>query len=512
MSNASNDLLVEPTKIIAKLKSYRWAIFSVAILGAVAGFGAVKFQVGWSPTYTSSTDIRILPSRAELIFARESLGGSSTAQTTALIRTFKGVIRSDEVMRSALANMPNAPLTYHADGGAGCSGIGGVICTILGTGANANALAAENSLDFYREAIAINDVEGSFIMRLSVTLPDRQASADFANGLIKAYNASVLESDDSVSAMIGNDFVTRLSELESQYEGLLKEEISLRETIGALSLEADVTRLQNLLQTQSAALNQDEIELVALERRLSALKVARAPQQVAEASPAAESAIGGAPSGLAAPVRPTPSPLSLGAIRLPTQPELIQVDIDALEVQIETRQRIIMDLRSEIEGATRKQITLRPVVTEQAAVLDSISDIKSRLYAPSTTNVSNAATAAVLRSAGAPLSADPPSAIQAGLVGGVGSMILASLLLALGTLLSGSSAAPAPAPAQAPRWTGRRDENRTGRDSLAADAPQAKAPLSLEEDDRIATAIQAAAKAARQRSTGGKGSSDNGLS
>ncbi len=512
LADANNDrLLVDPTRIIEKLSAYRWLTIVVALLGGIAGYTAVKYEVGARPTFTSSTDIRILPSRAELVFARESLGGNSTAQTTALVRTFKELIRSDNVIRSALDELPGAPINLHHNTRTGCSTsdlING-ICAAIGQTTTADlSVAPTDSLGFYRDAIAIDDIEGSFIMRLTVSLPDSQTSAEFANALIEAYNREVVAFDDTASARIGDAYHERLTELEADYAALLDKEIAFRESIGALSLEGDIARLQNTLQTQTAALNADQIDLVALERRLEGLKVARAKQQVAEAPSAGPSAPGTAAS-LAQPIAPVVAPLTLGSVRLPTQPELIQADIDALDVQIAERQRIIETLRGEIEEATRKQIMLRPIVTEQATILNSIGSIKATLFAPSTTNVASAATAVVLREAGAPDAADPPSAIQAGLVGGAGGLILMSLILALIALVTAPrqalavvSATPAPDPQPEPAPA---PAVEPAPEPVASVAPEAEPDAK----NKSASAVQSAAKAARKRSTKSRGGSSS---
>jgi len=432
LSDAGEDQrLIDPSNAGRALSRGRWLILAAAVIGALLGYHFVKYEVGSSATYSSSTDFRVIPVRAELEFARDALGGSSAEQTRALIRTVKELITSDDVLNAALADLPEAPTRQDVGLREGCSTSDLIndICaavTIAGPGAGGSGIG----LDVYRNAIAIDQIDGSFVLRLTVSLPNRDLAADLANGLIDAYNEAVESLDGATYARISDAYEQQLADLKAQYSMQLDRELELRREIGAFALEADVDRLQNQLEAQSAALNEDEIALTATRESLAALEQATASGQPAATGPAAP---GGAEDDLRTPV-------SLGAVRLPTQREVLSAEIEQLTAQIEERRQLLETLESTMSETARKQILLRPTIAEQATIRDSIDELtKARLDA-SRINMANGARAVILRQSLVATRVDPPTPVQAALIGGAGGVILVASLLLLTSVVSNAPA------------------------------------------------------------------------
>ncbi|MEL6168258.1 MAG: hypothetical protein AAFR35_06180 [Pseudomonadota bacterium] len=419
--NPDHRYVFDHTHFQSVLGKSLWLLVTALVLGALAGFVAVRSEVGSPATYSSSTDFRILPARAELIFARDTLGGSTAEQNRALVRTVKEQFRSDAVLTAAAETLLEAsPDALTVRSGCSTMALINTICGTLGVGGDPTEASGSVPLSVLRNAISLDQIDGSFIMRLTVALPDPVSASVFANALIDAYNAQTLATDVAASERIDLVYRARIDELQAAYNDLLDQEIALREELDAVTLESDLLRFQEAAEAQSAGLLADQLELVALQKRLAALNAA-----------------GAAGSGPEAPVAESPlfrAPVTLGSPRLPTQPEVLAADIEALEAQIDQRRGILDGLRSEISDAARKEIRLRPVQSAQASILDNIDDLNTSLLGLSTYNPTGASRAQVLRAGGVPTASDPPTALQGAVIGA------AALTLLVGFLVAGRAA------------------------------------------------------------------------
>ena len=431
----------QPKGLVAKLKRYWWLLALATVTAAALAFVSVRYEVGSPRTYTSSVDVRILPSRAELIFARETLGGTSTSQTTALMRTFIEVIRSDKVVEAAALRMSPTDRAAVEEARPGCSTSETInrlcdrLSVLRGAENGGEAVGASSAtgvnLGRYRDAISVSNIEGSFIMRISVSLPSPQAAAELANALVDAYNARVEEADRRALGQIQSDLEARLADLQAALSELRDEEIALRESIGALSLEAEFGRLESALQEQHATLTADRLRAHSLASAIDALAVL-------ESSPAGGPAQGVPAQPPAGEPQSSDVPLATPSVQT-TRLQELRAELASLEVQVAERSRIIEQLENEIAEAARKQIALRSVMSRQTELQNTAPNILDALYSVETSYRESGAPAVTLRGATTPLVADGPTALTSALLFGAVSFVLMASLLAIPSALAFAS-------------------------------------------------------------------------
>lgn len=260
MSSQDEVLLLEPRDIVPRLKRWRWWIAVLACSAAVAVFVVAKIGGLPSPSYTSSTEIKIIPTGAELSYARSALGGSRDSQSTALVRTFIETMKSDAVVNSAIAQLP----TGDDDG----SSVGqpNPYGQKLKSLINSTKQAIEylnygdvieetpDPTKVYRDAITIQSITGSFVIRLNVTLDDPETSVALAVSLVSALQTVVAEKNARAKEQIRDNYTQRIESLEDDLNVLIAEELHIREEIGALDLEARLQLLTDTLTEQTSKL------------------------------------------------------------------------------------------------------------------------------------------------------------------------------------------------------------------------------------------------------------------
>jgi len=253
-------LLLDPQDIGARLKRWRWRIVVLAGAAAVAVFVAARFGGFPSPTYTSSAEIKIIPTGAELSYARSALGGSRDSQSIALVRTFIETMKSDAVVNRAISQLSASDSSGPSAGPPNPyvqklkSLINRTKQAIEYLNYGDVAAAAPDPTAVYRDAITIQSIAGSFVIRLNVTLDDPNTSVALAKSLVNALRSVLAEQNAAAKDQIRDRYAQRIQTLELDLEALIGEELRIREDIGALDLEAQLELLTGTLTEQVSML------------------------------------------------------------------------------------------------------------------------------------------------------------------------------------------------------------------------------------------------------------------
>lgn len=253
-------MLLDPRDIGARLKRWRWRIVVLACAAAVAVFVAARFGGFPSQTYTSSAEIKIIPTGAELSYARSALGGSRDSQSIALVRTFIETMKSDAVVNRAISQLPND------EGGGSSAGQPNPYVQKLKSLIKRTKQAIEylnygdivegapDPTTVYRDAITIQSITGSFVIRLNVTLDNPETSVALANSLVNALQDVLIEQNATAKDQIRDRYAQRIQSLELDLEALINQELHIREEIGALDLDAQLELLTETLTEQTSML------------------------------------------------------------------------------------------------------------------------------------------------------------------------------------------------------------------------------------------------------------------
>ena len=217
-------------------------------------------EIQESPEFTAAVDIQILPGDLQLDFARKTLGGTREAQIASIVRSFSEELLSDKVLSRSLdrifGDISKAP---QADAAGDIKSEISAFLHWLNYGTRSNELS--DPLEFYRKAIRISSVDGSFVMRVSVTLSDPERAADLANAIVAAYAEIEQEKVDDTRTALMSTYSVKIAEAEAELRMLIDHEVrlndqlntdpSIRRLVGESSLDASA-QLRANLQRQEA--------------------------------------------------------------------------------------------------------------------------------------------------------------------------------------------------------------------------------------------------------------------
>lgn len=269
MSEASEikESTEDPTPVFSADEFYalfrqaRLFILTLCAVVGVAVFITSRQEVIFSHSFTSTTDIQILPGELQLDFARRALGGAREAQVTAVSRTVSEALRSDEVLsRAVRATSEFAPAGSEVTSAVGRSGIFGRLLAWINYGGMPAGPASE--LERYREAIEVDVIDGTFVLRVSVTTPDPQYSAELANMIVSVSASNEREQFERLKADVRENYERSLIETEATLRDLASRQVELENANVAGAPQADLaaeihsnTRSQEAIVQAIATLN-----------------------------------------------------------------------------------------------------------------------------------------------------------------------------------------------------------------------------------------------------------------
>ena len=229
----------------------KWSYLVVAMAFSVAFMAYIssRYLDIPKPSYTSFIDIRIIPTGAELSYARSAIGGSRDAQSSALVQTFAETLKSDRVITSAL-DQARGVIGDAADGDATLKEVGAVarfreylsrIVDRMNYGRDIPGSSDE--LLRIRRSIVVENIKGSFVVRISVRMKVPERAAYFASALVEGYIAILNEENIEAQDRIRTSYRARLETMDTELSQIIEEELKLREKLGAVDLEARILSL-----------------------------------------------------------------------------------------------------------------------------------------------------------------------------------------------------------------------------------------------------------------------------
>lgn len=288
-AEAAVDVPIFSTREFVSLmgRSRLWILLLCLATGLIV-FIASREAMQVSPGYTSSVEIEILPGELELSFARSALGGSRDAQVASVVRSISEELKSDAVLAAAVADVFGAEGDPEASGSAGD---GKMARWLNWLNYGSTSLPARDPLDSYREALDISWIDGSFVLRISATLPDPERAAQFANAVFAAYDDRQRSDLNKIAATMRSAYVGKIDEAEAALQTLVEREHDLSVAPSGLALPPEgmapavSTELvlnrqkQDVLVREIAAMRSElaarEIEIAALGPQASVLREAK---------------------------------------------------------------------------------------------------------------------------------------------------------------------------------------------------------------------------------------------
>ena len=219
------------------------------LIATGAAFLAGVARLGAAPKYTAAASIAVLPTTAEFEFGREAGAGPRSA-SLGLTATFMEYLKSRPVVEAALDRIAagRKPAREPAPGflaslARSLLGSAGRLYRWLDSGGYVEKSEKDKSVERLSEAIRLETVPSSFILRLSVSLGDPTAAAAAANALAEAYVQRVSEQFARSAGQIGGFLQHQIELRESELKALNAREEQLRKGLGTASLETERVRL-----------------------------------------------------------------------------------------------------------------------------------------------------------------------------------------------------------------------------------------------------------------------------
>lgn len=225
---------------------FRQARMFIFIACAVVGAGVFyleRAEILSSPTFTSATEVSILPGESQIDYTRRALAGARDGQISAISRTVSETLKSDDVIEEAVSRVSQttdaevlAKMTPSVGGGS-------PVDRLL-TWINYGILpeASDDPLARYRSAVDVVIIDGAFILRVSASTPDPELSADLANALVEVYNENDTAAFDEAKIDQLAGVSAQLESARAELLNLSKEEFELEAQAEGASGE-EATRL-----------------------------------------------------------------------------------------------------------------------------------------------------------------------------------------------------------------------------------------------------------------------------
>ncbi len=267
-------------------------VFASTILAALGSFALLSV----APKYTAAASVAVLPTEAEYSFGRDnSAGPRSTAR--GLTATYIEYLKSRPVVEGAIDKIGPKMLAGGTATGRGWIGnsAAGLVDWLqrtyrrLDSGRYVTPDARESALSKLMDAITLETVADSYVLRVEVTLSSPEAAAASANALAEAYVQRVSEQLATSVGLIGGFLQQQIVVREAELKALTARQDQLRTGVGTTSLEAEQSRLLTTRETERQKLVDAQAEIQAAEAELAVLSsenIVQSGRGVAELSAA----------------------------------------------------------------------------------------------------------------------------------------------------------------------------------------------------------------------------------
>jgi len=263
-----------------QLTRYYWRLIAL-IVGGV--FGAT-FVISTAllfvlPIYKASSTVTVLPTEAELAYTEELLRGSSMDPTNIMIQTHLEYMLSRPVAERALEKLlaaapeaPPPPTGWRATLRQGFNTLRRnlrYVYNIVNSGKHVPLTAYEEMLEELGEMIALELMEGSFILEISAFTARPELAPLVANILAEAYVDRARETVAAKANVLADYIGTEIERRRQQVEEVRAREREIRQKLGIIDIAEERQALLAERGVDRQALASDRAALAASEAELN---------------------------------------------------------------------------------------------------------------------------------------------------------------------------------------------------------------------------------------------------
>ncbi|TKD51030.1 hypothetical protein [Sphingomonas baiyangensis] len=417
----------------------RWRIVvGLVLAGAALAWSVSVFYLAERPTFEAAARLNVVPTPEELGYASRFVRGSTFDGGSVLLGTYAEFARTRPVVEpivDAYVEMHaraagQTPPEWLAANTGPPQFTPGRILALLNYGAAPVKPLREDIIDTLLESTTIENVDGTYLVRLAVEWEDPQSAAWFANALSDAIIARAERLSRSRGQTIAGTLETRLEQKRGELAATLQLARRLKANVGVVDIDRQKQSLiearlleQALLTTDRANLDSARSQVAAL-RRQAGGRLGGA-QQVLEQTLAVE------------------APRAAG-----------------LEQSVAARSERVAQIGAQIDTLSRAEDRIKLAEERAQALQAEVAALTERVSYSQTENLANAPGIDLIERAVPPLTRSSPKIFVNTVLGAIaGAALAACALLLLG-----------PGTAKPLVWRRRRE------DEPAADEPVADAP------------------------------------
>lgn len=388
----------------------RWRlVLALVVLGTVGAWAVSVFYLTTKPKFEAAARLNIVPTSEELGYASRFVRGSTFDGGSVLLGTYAEFARTRPVVapivdrfiaeQAAASGMTvdrwlaaNKPVPGFSPGR---------ILAILNYGQAPVVPLREELIEEVLEGTTIENVEGTYLIRLAVEWDDPQVAAWFANALADAIIARAERVSRSTGQQIAGTLEQRLAAKRGELAGVLRNSRDLKASVGVVDLDRQKQALLEARLTEQAQLTTDRAALDSARSQVSALR-----QQA-----------GGKLSGAQTTVEQT---LAVEGPRA-----------SGLARSVAVRADRIRQLDRQIAGLSTVEDRVKALDDRAVQLQQEVTALTERVSFSQTENLANAPRIQLIERATAPLTRSSPKIFVNTVLGFIGGCALAACALLL---------------------------------------------------------------------------------
>lgn len=263
------------------LVHYRKLLIKI-VLATTLGTAVVSLLMLFlMPLYTGTASVAMLPTNPEMAFTNSWMGSSQYNPTAFMAQTQVEYLISRPVAEKTLAKLaaemsampkPTGLRAVMVDAVKGLKLAYYWTYNMLNYGKFVPLSTYEANLKLLARGLKVEVVEGSFVMQISMTLPDAKLAARAANLIAESYQERMAEQFSDAGNKLQGYFDQEIARREAVIDSMVNREIALGKELGILSIKERRDFLQTSLDAEQSALSAARVNLAVLEARVDLLK------------------------------------------------------------------------------------------------------------------------------------------------------------------------------------------------------------------------------------------------
>lgn len=411
----------------------RWKLVVSLVVGCtLAALALSVFVLAQRPTFDSAARLNIVPTSEELGYASRFVRGSTFDGGSVLLQTYAEFAHTRPIVAPIVdryiaeqARAVGQPVDeWIAENSVPSPFSPGRIISLLNYGEAPPVPLRDDLIDNVTKNTLIESVEGTYLVRITVSWDDPQSAAWFANALADAIVERAERTSRSSGAQIADALVLRLNEKRAQLANVLRQSRELKSRAGVVDIDRQKQSLLEAQVAEQSRLTSDRAQLQASESQVAGLK------------------------------RQTEGKLSSSQQLVEQTLAIEGPKVAGLRRGVSIRQDRVGQIDSQIAALGQHEDQIKALDYAAAALQTEVNALTERASFSQTENIANAPRIQLIERAKPPLTRSSPKTLFNTILGFIAGCALAGCaLLLLGEARPAESDAEAEADALEPEFT-----------------------------------------------------------